>query len=55
MPFFENFDHDFGNLDIGIAEIRFLIRLAVLEIGYMQISVNLAVLTPPEINKNQFA
>ena len=40
MQFFENFDRDFGTLGIGIAKIE----LAVLELGYMLVLVNLTVL-----------
>ena len=49
FPFFESFNRDFGKLGIEIAVIRFKFGLVFLEIGCMQILVNLAELTPPKI------
>ena len=45
MPFLENFNYDFGTIGIGIAEIRLTFELAILEIGYMQILVNLTIIS----------
>ena len=49
MQFFENFDRDFATLGIGKAKSDFKFGLAVLELGYMQILVNLPVLLLPKI------
>ena len=42
FPFFEIFNRNFGTLGKEIVKIKF--GFAVLELGYMQILVNLAVL-----------
>ena len=43
LPFFENFDRDFGTFGIEIAKIGFQIRNRRPRVSYMQILVNLAV------------